>query len=79
MYVLRLGLSVSRAASTLNGHHVLIGTGEHGIGEGKRKYLYDELGVGTVNLMKMIKQTIDPLNLLNPGKVRLSSVQFSST
>ena len=45
-------------------------TGEHGVGVGKRKYLYEELGEGTVELMKTIKRAIDPLNLFNPGKVR---------
>jgi len=44
------------------------GTGEHGVGTGKREYLLSELGQGTVSLMKMIKQTIDPRNLFNPGK-----------
>ena len=46
-------------------------TGEHGVGIGKRAYLYDELGEGTVELMKAVKKTIDPLNIMNPGKVRL--------
>ena len=45
------------------------GTGEHGVGMGKREYLYEELGQGTVELMKTIKRTLDPLNLFNPGKV----------
>ena len=44
-------------------------TGEHGVGIGKREYLYEELGYGTVELMKKIKRTIDPHNLFNPGKV----------
>ncbi|KAH7341828.1 FAD-linked oxidase-like protein [Rhizoctonia solani] len=44
-------------------------TGEHGVGVGKKKYLYDELGEGTVELMKSIKMTIDPLNIMNPGKL----------
>jgi len=44
-------------------------TGEHGVGIGKREYLYEELGFGTVELMKRIKRSIDPLNLFNPGKV----------
>ena len=43
--------------------------GEHGVGIGKREYLYEELGEGTVELMKNIKRTIDPHNLFNPGKV----------
>jgi FAD linked oxidases, C-terminal domain len=46
------------------------GTGEHGVGLGKRKYLNEELGPGTVELMKKIKRTLDPYNLFNPGKVR---------
>jgi len=45
-------------------------TGEHSVGIGKREYLYEELGYGTVELMKTIKGTIDPYNLFNPGKVR---------
>ena len=43
-------------------------TGEHGVGIGKREYLYEELGDGTVELMKKIKKTVDPHNLFNPGK-----------
>ena len=46
------------------------GTGEHGVGIGKKEYLLEELGEGTVKLMKTIKRTLDPLNLFNPGKVR---------
>lgn len=46
-----------------------IGTGEHGVGIGKREYLYSELGEGTVELMRSIKKTIDPMGLFNPGKV----------
>ncbi|EIW51562.1 uncharacterized protein TRAVEDRAFT_61639 [Trametes versicolor FP-101664 SS1] len=44
-------------------------TGEHGVGMGKRAYLYEELGEGTVELMKTIKNAVDPLNLFNPGKL----------
>ena len=47
-----------------------LGTGEHGVGIGKREYLYEELGASTVGLMKTVKAAIDPLNLFNPGKVR---------
>lgn len=32
-------------------------TGEHGVGIGKKEYLYEELGHGTVDLMKKIKST----------------------
>lgn len=42
------------------------------MGIGKREYLVEELGAGTVELMKTIKRAIDPLGLFNPGKVRAS-------
>ncbi|KAH9979849.1 FAD-linked oxidase-like protein [Lactifluus volemus] len=44
-------------------------TGEHGVGIGKREFLVEELGVGTVGLMKTIKRAIDPLGIMNPGKL----------
>ncbi|KAK7031045.1 D-lactate ferricytochrome c oxidoreductase [Paramarasmius palmivorus] len=44
-------------------------TGEHGVGIGKKEYLVEELGQGTVELMKTIKRTLDPLGLFNPGKL----------
>lgn len=46
------------------------GTGEHGVGIGKKEFLVEELGTGTVALMKTIKRAIDPLGIMNPGKVR---------
>jgi hypothetical protein len=58
----------------------LSGTGEHGVGIGKKEYLEAELGKGTVQIMKSIKKTIDPLNIMNPGKVSYSSylVEYDS-
>jgi D-lactate dehydrogenase (cytochrome) len=43
-------------------------TGEHGVGQGKMKYLTKELGHG-VDIMRQIKRALDPLDILNPGKV----------
>jgi len=43
-------------------------TGEHGVGFGKIEWLRKEHG-GGVDLMAAIKRTLDPDNLLNPGKV----------
>ncbi|KAG7086533.1 hypothetical protein E1B28_002484 [Marasmius oreades] len=44
-------------------------TGEHGVGVGKKEYLVEELGEGTVELMRTIKEAVDPLCLMNPGKL----------
>lgn len=60
--------------------YLIIGTllilflGEHGVGIGKKEYLVEELGAGTVELMKTVKRAIDPLGLFNPGKVIGSQV-----
>ena len=44
-------------------------SGEHGIGMAKMKYLGNELGQSGLNLMKCIKESLDPEYLLNPGKM----------
>jgi D-lactate dehydrogenase (cytochrome) len=44
-------------------------TGEHGIGQGKQKYLVNELGPEAVEMMRTLKRAIDPQNILNPGKI----------
>jgi D-lactate dehydrogenase (cytochrome) len=46
-------------------------TGEHGIGQGKAKYLERELGSGAMGMMRAIKHAVDPQNIFNPGKMGL--------
>lgn len=43
-------------------------TGEHGIGQGKQKYMAQEHG-NSVAVMQAIKTALDPNNILNPGKI----------
>jgi D-lactate dehydrogenase (cytochrome) len=43
-------------------------TGEHGVGQGKAKYLKAELGDGLA-VMRSIKAALDPLEIMNPGKI----------
>ncbi|MFI1536206.1 FAD-binding oxidoreductase [Streptomyces anandii] len=44
-------------------------TGEHGIGMLKKRWLRDELGDDGADLHQEIKNALDPLGILNPGKV----------
>ena len=43
-------------------------TGEHGIGQGKAKYLAAEAGAA-LDVMRQVKAALDPENVMNPGKM----------
>jgi alkyldihydroxyacetonephosphate synthase len=59
----RRGLSAVLAAGGTLSHH-------HGVGMSKQKYLPEELGVG-MDLLRALKQALDPAGILNPGKLGL--------
>jgi len=44
-------------------------TGEHGVGLAKKGFLTDMIDVPTLEMMRKIKNVIDPNNVLNPGKI----------
>lgn len=44
-------------------------SGEHGIGMAKARFLEWELGTSGLEVLRKIKQALDPDNLLNPGKM----------
>jgi glycolate oxidase len=43
-------------------------TGEHGIGSLKARHLVHQLGPDVMDLTRRVKEAIDPLGILNPGK-----------
>ncbi|SCZ50266.1 D-lactate dehydrogenase (cytochrome) [Epibacterium ulvae] len=59
-----LASAVNRAALSFGGTV----TGEHGVGTGKKAYMAEEHGAA-YDLMAKLKQTIDPDNIMNPGKI----------
>jgi glycolate oxidase len=44
-------------------------TAEHGIGSSRRAYLETQVGPDAMRVMRSIKAALDPLGILNPGKV----------
>jgi glycolate oxidase len=44
-------------------------SGEHGIGQAKKRYLSMELSAESIRLQTEIKKVFDPNMILNPGKI----------
>jgi D-lactate dehydrogenase (cytochrome) len=59
------------AERLVNGSLAMDGTstGEHGVGQGKMKYMEAEHGAAALAAMAAIKRALDPQNILNPGKI----------
>ncbi|HTJ79898.1 MAG TPA: FAD-linked oxidase C-terminal domain-containing protein [Rariglobus sp.] len=66
MHRVELALAEIFAATLARGGTI---TGEHGVGLAKRAFLQQQLGDASYALLKSIKHTLDPDNLLNPGKI----------
>jgi glycolate oxidase len=63
---------VEAAFEEIFAHAIELGgtiTGEHGVGMMKAPYLEWKLGTEGIGAMKMIKQSFDPNNIMNPNKV----------
>jgi D-lactate dehydrogenase (cytochrome) len=46
-----------------------VASGEHGVGVGKMKHIVREHGEAHIDIQRSIKKALDPLNIMNPGKV----------
>ncbi len=44
-------------------------TGEHGVGLAKKPFLKRQLGDASYDLLRLVKKSLDPDGLLNPGKI----------
>jgi glycolate oxidase len=61
----RLLADLYRAAAALGGTI----SGEHGIGNKRKSYLPLVMGPGEIDMLRAIKNALDPNGILNPGKV----------
>ncbi len=65
-------VKVEAAMEAIFEHTIQLGgtiTGEHGVGLAKKRFLPDQFDEGSMALMRMVKRSLDPDGLLNPGKI----------
>jgi glycolate oxidase len=63
---------VEKAMTEIFDHAVKLGgtiTGEHGVGLAKKAFLPKAIGDASLGLLRQLKRTLDPNNILNPGKI----------
>jgi glycolate oxidase len=63
---------VEKAMEEIFDHAVKLGgtiTGEHGVGLAKKAFLPKAIGDASLGLLRQLKRTLDPDNILNPGKI----------
>jgi glycolate oxidase len=63
---------VEKAMTEIFDYAVKLGgtiTGEHGVGLAKKAFLPKAIGDASLGLMRRFKKTMDPDNILNPGKI----------
>src|SRR5262245_56945120 len=63
---------VERAMEAIVDQAVKVGgtiTGEHGVGLAKKAFLPGAIGDASLGIMRQLKRTLDPDNILNPGKI----------
>jgi D-lactate dehydrogenase (cytochrome) len=56
-----------------------VASGEHGVGVGKMKHIVREHGEAHVDVQRSIKKALDPLNIMNPGKVISWTTETTTT
>jgi glycolate oxidase len=63
---------VEKAMTEIFDHAVELGgtiTGEHGVGLAKKAFLPKAIGDASLGLLRQLKRTLDPDDILNPGKI----------